>query len=94
LTGEDSNGVPNNLMPYFTQVGVGKLISPAGILWLNALRERPPGDIAQCYADPALAHKGARLAGAARHGSNVRGHLALAAVSDQESFVTPASTFS
>jgi UDP-glucose 4-epimerase len=119
LIGEDPNGIPNNLMPYITQVAVGKLkelsvfgsdyptpdgtgvrdyihvvdLAAGHVAALRALERRPgmltlnlgtgrgysvldlvttfsrvsgrqvpyklvdrrPGDIAQCYADPALA---------------------------------------
>ncbi|TVT45545.1 MAG: UDP-glucose 4-epimerase GalE [Denitromonas halophila] len=119
LIGEDPNGIPNNLMPYVSQVAVGKLaelgvfgddyptadgtgvrdyihvvdlaighvraverlMAGAGVLTLNLgtgrgysvlevvkaferasgrpvpyrIAPRRPGDIAQCYADPALA---------------------------------------
>lgn len=121
LLGEDPNGIPNNLMPYLTQVAAGKLkelsvfgsdypthdgtgvrdyihvvdlalghvaalqalATRPGILTVNLgtgqgysvldmvqafskvtgkavpykLTTRRPGDIAQCYADPELAHK-------------------------------------
>lgn len=119
LIGEDPNGIPNNLMPYVTQVAVGRLkelsvfgndyptpdgtgvrdyihvvdLAAGHVAALRALERRPglmtvnlgtgrgysvldlvntfsrvsgrqvpyrivdrrPGDIAQCYADPALA---------------------------------------
>ena len=120
LVGEDPNGIPNNLMPFLTQVAAGKLpelsifgndyatpdgtgvrdyihvvdlalghvaalralVSHTGILTVNLgtgrgysvlelvnafakisghaipykIVQRRPGDIAQCYADPSLAH--------------------------------------
>ncbi len=120
LIGEDPNGIPNNLMPFLTQVAAGKLpelsifgndyatpdgtgvrdyihvvdlalghvaalralVSHTGILTVNLgtgrgysvlelvnafakisgqavpykIVQRRPGDIAQCYADPSLAH--------------------------------------
>lgn len=121
LIGEDPNGIPNNLMPYLTQVAAGKLsqlsvfgddyptpdgtgvrdyihvvdlalghvaalevlASHPGMLTVNLgtghgysvlqlinsfasvsgravpykMAKRRPGDIAQCYADPAMARK-------------------------------------
>ncbi len=121
IIGEDPNGIPNNLMPYITQVAVGKLQQlsvfgddyptpdgtgvrdyihvvdlarghlaalqaidgKSGVTTVNLgtgqgysvldvvsafekasghpvpyrIVDRRPGDVAQCYADPALAHE-------------------------------------
>lgn len=140
--GEDPRGIPNNLMPYISQVAVGQreylnvwgddyptpdstacAITSMSSIWCWATsrqsrnwRKRPAyasgtwvpvrvtaswawharsrspanrpvpykigprrvGDIAQCYADPALAAKRTRLARDAQSGRDVRRHLALA----------------
>ena len=57
LIGEDPNGIPNNLVPYIAKVAVGiKAYSKAcGKDLPYVIDPRRPGDIAECYADPAKA---------------------------------------
>ena len=81
LIGEDPRDIPNNLLPYVAQVAAGlrERGRPASVLEMVRAFERAsgravpydivprrPGDVAQCWADPALAEK--LLGWRARHG--------------------------
>ena len=65
--GENPNGIPNNLMPYITQVAVGKLEclgvfgndyntqEASGQHIPYVIKPRRAGDIDECYSDPSKA---------------------------------------
>ena len=58
--GENPNGIPNNLMPYITQVAVGivkNFEAATGVKIPYTIKPRRPGDIATCYCDPSKAKR-------------------------------------
>ena len=67
LIGEDPNGIPNNLVPYICNLGTGHGYSVLDVIHAFSkacgkelpyvIDPRRPGDIAECWCDPAKAKK-------------------------------------